>query len=830
MVQGTFAFLRFVTKAALNYVGFGVAGDFVAEALPEMARDVYKWWARGRPQAELRAEIEALAQVSDEEAKRQAEDAVAAEAAFQPESLQLSLVSYLAQVPAAVRQTQRRPADPTGRTVIASLAITRPADILAMLPPRLPLLLKGQRAPGFGDWVLDELLGIGGFGEVWKATNRHLPPVALKFCLDPTAARFLRNEADLLGRVVRQGKHPGIVALLDTALESDPPCLKYEYVAGGDLGGLIHQWHDERITDLVPRSLHLMHELAGIVAYAHRLSPPIVHRDLKPANILIEDSKALSKSAIRNPQSAMLKVADFGIGTIVAAHAHDVLVSAPTRGRFFPTAMRGACTPLYASPQQERGEDADPRDDVYALGVIWYQMLAGKLYERPGADWREELADFQVPGRVLDVIGRCLAVRAERRFANAGVLADELAGLVERPEVPQKSVKPAVVLMSEPEEDDADIDSDDPSDLAAHIHRSLRRAQQMVDQASELVEQRHDYTGAVKLLEALPEGFRDSGMLDLFRQRRDRVEQLRREITGAARAHRFPGLRDRIEELLELTPHDDVMRRLHATVPWEPGPEVVNSIGMKLMLIKPGIFRMGAAQQEQGWQHYEGPVHTVEITRGFYLGACPVTQEQYQKVMGTNPSHFRKVGGCDARLFPVENVSWEEALAFCRKLSEMPAERQRGRRYRLPTEAEWEHACRADGESQPFHFGGSLVCTQANFDGRHPYCGSGRGDFLGRTSAVGSYPANVWGLYDMHGNIWEWCSDWFDEKYYRVSPKRDPQGPDRGEARVLRGGSWQSHGRLCRSACRDWVGPAYRSINAGFRVVLVIGQCERAGS
>jgi formylglycine-generating enzyme required for sulfatase activity len=491
--------------------------------------------------------------------------------------------------------------------------------------------------------------------------------------------------------------------------------------------------------------------------------------------------------------------------------------------------MRGACTPLYASPQQERGEDADPRDDVYALGVIWYQMLTGTLFERPGTDWREELADLEIPPRVLDVMGRCLALRCERRYANAGVLAEELAGLIDKPAVPQKVNKPAVVLMSEPDEE-IDADSDDPINLAAQIQRSLARAQQMVVQATELVEQRHDYAAAVRLLEGLPDGFRDCGMLDVFRQRRDRVEQLRREITGAARANRFPGLRDRIEELLELTPHDEVMRRLHATVPWQPGTEVVNSIGMKLMLIKPGSFRMGAAQGEQGWQHYEGPVHAVEITRGFYLGAYPVTQEQYQKVTGTHPSRFRKVNGCDTRLFPVENISWEEALTFCRKLSELPGERQRGRRYRLPTEAEWEYACRAGGDSQPFHFGGSLVWTQANFDGRHPYSGSGRGDFLGRTSAVGSYPANVWGLYDMHGNVWEWCADWFDERYYRTSPRRDPQGPDRGEARVLRGGSWQSHGRLCRSACRDWVGPAYRSINAGFRAVLVIEPYEGAGS
>jgi formylglycine-generating enzyme required for sulfatase activity len=244
---------------------------------------------------------------------------------------------------------------------------------------------------------------------------------------------------------------------------------------------------------------------------------------------------------------------------------------------------------------------------------------------------------------------------------------------------------------------------------------------------------------------------------------------------------------------------------------------------MKFVLIGPGRFMMGSAPGELGREAYEGPVHEVEIGRRFYLGTFPVTQEQYHKVMGRNPSHFRSVGGCDTRVFPVENVSWEDAVAFCRKLSEMPIEKQRGRVYRLPTEAEWEYACRAGGNGLPFHCGRSLVSAQANFDGRHPYGGSGRGDFLQRTCAVGSYPANLWGMYDMHGNVWEWCSDWFDGHFYRSSPKRDPQGPARGEGKVLRGGSWQNHGRLCRSACRDWVSPIYRSVNAGFRVVLVVG-------
>jgi formylglycine-generating enzyme required for sulfatase activity/serine/threonine protein kinase len=821
-MNGSAAFLRFVTKAALNYVGFGVAGEFVAEALPEMARDVYRWWARDKNQNQLRADVQALAGLSDEEARDLAGLAVADEAGFRPEMLQLSLITYLAQVPAAVRQTQRRPADPTGRTVLASQSFTRPSDVLALLPPRLPRFQKGQRAPGFADWTLQELLGLGGFGEVWKATNPHLPPVALKFCLDPATARFLRNEAELLGRVVSQGKHKGIVALLDTALESDPPCLKCEYVSGGDLTGLIRQWHDERPNDLEGRVRGVMRELADIIAFAHRLNPPIVHRDLKPANILVSKDESG-----RAPSSFSLKVADFGIGGIVATHALDARALATTRGRFVPTAMRGACTPLYASPQQERGEDPDPRDDVYALGVIWYQMLTGKLVERPGADWRDELEGLRMPAEVVGLLGRCLAVSTERRVPGAGALAEDLAGLDGPPCRSEKPRKPAIVLMPEPEED-FDQDSDDPFDLAAQMQRSLRRAQHVLSQATDLAEQYADYAGAVKLLERLPEGFRDSGMLELFRLRRDRVAGLRQEILAASRARRFAGLRDRIEELLELTPGDEAMRRLLATVPWEPGPVVVNSAGMRLVLIGPGAFRMGAPPNELGRQAFEGPVHEVEVSTRFYLGAAPVTQEQYQKVMGVNPSHFRKVLGCDTRLFPVENVSWEDAVEFCRRLSELPGERQRGRVYRLPTEAEWEYACRAGTDGLPFHFGHALSAAQANFDGRHPYNGSGRGDFLQRTSPVESYAPNAWGLFDLHGNVWEWCQDFFDEKYYRGSPRRDPTGPARGEARVVRGGSWQNHGRLCRSACRDQVGPRYRSVNTGFRVVL-LGRMKAEG-
>jgi formylglycine-generating enzyme required for sulfatase activity/serine/threonine protein kinase len=837
-MSGSFAFFKFVAKAALNCVGFGLAGDFVGEVLPDMAREVYARWAKGKTPEQLRAEVQAVARTGDDEARRLAARAVAEEAPLQPEALQLSLITYLAQLPAAVRQTQRSLADPSGRSVSPALVLSRPADVLALLPPRLPRFGKGRRAPGFPDWQLEELLGIGGFGEVWKAHNPHLPsepPVALKFCLDEAAARMLRNEVALLDQVRRQGRHPGIVALLDTALNSDPPCLKYEYVSGGDLTGLLQAWHQGPRGEVPRLALRMVRQLAEVVAFAHGLTPPIVHRDLKPANILLQkggnhgatEGTEQTKEQLSSGRSVALwfkdaspKIADFGIGAIVSGQGMGTLATQPHASRV-PTAVRGSCTPLYASPQQLRGDDPHPRDDVFALGVIWYQMLTGRLTEQPGTDWREELEGCDAGDGVLDLLGRCLAVREERRLSHAGELVEQL----ERLGKPRASVRTmrAVPAAEEEDEEPPDEDSDDPLDLAARVQRSLARAQRTLTRALRLAEQEQDYPAAVRLLEGLPEPFRDSGLLDVYRSRRDRVQELQKGVRADVQACRYAGLRDRIEELLTLTPRDEEMRRLLGAVPWEPGAEVTNAAGMKLVLLQPGAFQMGSPASEAGRLADEGPVHTVEITSRFYLGAYPVTQEQYRRVTGANPAHFRAAPGCDTRHFPVENVSWEEAADFCARLSALPEEQQRGRAYRLPTEAEWEYACRGGaGESRPFSFGGSLGSADANFDGRHPYGSAPKGHFLQRPGAVGSYPPNAFGLYDMHGNVWEWCADWYSDRYYRHSPTRDPRGPDRGEARVLRGGSWQNYGRLLRSAHRDWVGPGYHGFAVGFRVVLMV--------
>jgi formylglycine-generating enzyme required for sulfatase activity len=180
---------------------------------------------------------------------------------------------------------------------------------------------------------------------------------------------------------------------------------------------------------------------------------------------------------------------------------------------------------------------------------------------------------------------------------------------------------------------------------------------------------------------------------------------------------------------------------------------------MKLVLIPAGKFKMGSPANEESRSEDEEQ-HEVEITQPFYMGAYEVTQEQYEKVMRHNPSRFNKANG-GGPTHPVENVSWEDATEFCKKLSALEKEQAAKRLYGLPTEAQWEYACRGGArESTPFHFGRSLSSTQANFNGDYPYEGAPKGQYLVKTASVGSYKPNDFGLYDMHGNVWEWCADW----------------------------------------------------------------------
>ena len=265
---------------------------------------------------------------------------------------------------------------------------------------------------------------------------------------------------------------------------------------------------------------------------------------------------------------------------------------------------------------------------------------------------------------------------------------------------------------------------------------------------------------------------------------------------------------------------------------------VTNSVGMELVPIPAGSFQMGTLGGASDVRADETPSRNVAITRSFYLGRYEVTQAEYEQVFPGRKSFFRwpdgggrdRVAEMETARFPAELVKWVDAVEFCQRLSARPEERAAGRSYRLPTEAEWEYACRAGTESA-FHFGDSLSSTEANFIGSEPFGDAAPGPFLNRTTTVGSYPPNAFGLYDMHGNVWEWCSDWYGRDYYQKGPASDPTGPTQGSRKIIRGGDWYSDGRDCRAAFRYAGLPRGTFYATGMRVVMEYGEhTERVGS
>jgi len=303
----------------------------------------------------------------------------------------------------------------------------------------------------------------------------------------------------------------------------------------------------------------------------------------------------------------------------------------------------------------------------------------------------------------------------------------------------------------------------------------------------------------------------------------------------------------------------------------EDADGIINSLGMKLVLIRRGTFQMGSPAGEKGHYDGEGPQHEVEITKDFYLGKFAVTRGQFRQFVedtgyktdaekdgmggwgydetqdgkGGFPQkdiyNWRRTGFEQTDEHPVVNVSWNDAQAFCQWLG-----RKEAKAYRLPTEAEWEYACRA-GTSTRFYSGDEDgdVGRVANIADRSlaakwDHSGLHNPDFkkaliswLGEvswsdgypfTAPVGQFPPNAWGLCDMHGNVFQWCSDWSDAKYYGRSPRVDPQGPSDGKFRVLRGGSWLDYPRYCRSAYRGALEPTDRWHVTGFRVGVSAAQ------
>jgi formylglycine-generating enzyme required for sulfatase activity len=228
-----------------------------------------------------------------------------------------------------------------------------------------------------------------------------------------------------------------------------------------------------------------------------------------------------------------------------------------------------------------------------------------------------------------------------------------------------------------------------------------------------------------------------------------------------------------------------------------------NSIGMEFVVIPPGSFRMGGDKNLEQAEDHETPVHRVDFSKPIWMGRYAVTQSQWSAVMNGNPSGFKD----DHR--PVETVSWNDVQVFIEALNS----REHMDGYRLPTEAEWEYAARS-GSDSAYTFGSEAA-------GLDQYAWYGK-NAQQQTHPVGQLNPNAWGLYDMHGNVHEWCHDWFDREYYSRSPSEAPGGPAQGLAKSLRGGDWGSGEWYCRCASRSLSSPDRRSNRVGFRLVRMI--------
>ena len=498
-------------------------------------------------------------------------------------------------------------------------------------------------------------------------------------------------------------------------------------------------------------------------------------------------------------------------------------------------------TEPYMAPEQWQGQAQDGRSDQYSLAVVAWQMLTGSLpYQGSGVQLGVAVMHApqpELPAEITNlqpVFSQSMAKDRKQRFTSCIDLVKALAS----PD--QHSLSKSVVQKSEAPAESA---NDDLSTLLQKTQESVARKHA---QAKQLL-QEHRYADAVQVLDSIPQHLRDQQLTENARNKRDRVAELESAITTAVTEVRLDGLKDQIAELLELQPERDDMRRVLAQLPQEPPKpkrpallvapfdatqakaaqsawakhlgidvEINNSVGMRFRLIPPGTFEMGSPTSEPKRSSHE-TLHNVSITQPKLLGIYPVTQGEWTKLMGSNPSDFQSVKGEDTSRFPVEQVSWEDSQAFLTQLNAQHG--LKGWRYRLPTEGEWEYACRA-GTVSPFWFGSELNGKQGNCNGTYPYPDkTEKGPYLGRPSIVGTYGANPFGICDQHGNALEWCGDWYNKGYYEQSEGEDPQGPSSGSSRVLRGGSWNNDATSCRSANRSDYVPSDRYYNVGFRVL-----------
>lgn len=675
-----------------------------------------------------------------------------------------------------------------------------------------------------GHYEIEAILGRGAFGIVAKAFDEKLHRVVAIKLLNPELAatspprkRFLRE-----ARTAAAVMHENIVAI--HAVEEEPiPYLVMEYISGQTL----QQWMEQHGPLDPVEILRIGRQVAAGLAAAHAKN--LIHRDIKPSNILLTGGP-----------HERAKISDFGLARAVddASLTSSGLI---------------AGTPMYMAPEQARGETLDHRADLFSLGSVFYQMASGRppfraantvaVLKRVCEDTPRPLDDVMpgIPGWLETIIFRLLEKDRNARYQTAQEVADLLA--LCQSELQHQGHVTCV-----------------PGRLAAAETQVLTTP-----------------TGHRSTSGRWPIGWLAAGMaimvlLGVF-------ITIMSDRDGTQSEIKVPD-----KSLVEIASKNDTApaTTVSTKIAWQgwpvdaPSPaiapfdaaqarqhqeawakhlkievEYTNSLGMKFVLIPPGEFTMGSTPKEieaalteidpndKYWRECvksETPQHKVLLTQPFYLSVNEVTQADYEKVMELNPSHFAPMGmgkesvaGLETSEFPVETVSWNDAAEFCARLSKQEKLKPfyfrsgetitplDGTGYRLPGEAEWEFACRAGTATKYWIGDKDEDLVRAGWSNEN----SG-----GRIHAAGELKTNPFGLYDIHGNTWEWVQDGWDATYYgqfQEKPAINPNGLfSAGGRRVLRGGNWRHPAPSCRSSGRHSFDPMDRSLDVGFRVSLVV--------
>jgi len=677
-------------------------------------------------------------------------------------------------------------------------------------------LMAGQEVgPPNRRYRLERLIAHGGMGQVWQATDLatyaelgHSAQVALKI-LPPQATQAASHAKLLIQEATRARRlaHEHIVRVYEWA--QDPATASYfiimEYLEGEDLDSVLARegrldWH---------RALAMLQPVAEALDYAwerHRL----VHRDIKPGNVFVT-----SKGEV--------KLLDFGIAARARASGGAAALEAP--------ALSG--TAGYRAPEASDPErQPQPALDVYAVSVMIYQMLegaapAGGAMRAPDALLPRQWAALQ-SGFARDPGARPASVGALLQAVALGAGPTQEEEAARRAAEEQAARELAARRKAEAE--------------AATAAQALIERQRRDRQREQLREQqRRERAAAEEARAARKEALRQQ----LLARRAEEAEKARlaqeeaerkAAQAKAAAAYLAEQKRAREEQAVRTAPEPQAE-------PAAPASPAADSHGLPrdafldgsgegpaLVLVPAGRFQMGSPEHERriamaagaqkNWLARETPQHWVGIERPFALGRYPVTVGEWRAFVlatgwqASGDIDWAAPGFPQSDEHPVVGVTWFDAQKYVQWLSAAT-----GRRYRLPSEAEWEYACRA-GTHTAFSFGDTISTALANYDGTFTYNGSAPGEYRRGTTPAGMFPPNPWGLYDMHGNVWEWVQDVVHENY-EGAPKDGSaweQGGDQAR-RILRGGSWLYNPRYLRSALRNGFSAVLSNDIVGLRVV-----------